>query len=195
MEKQELKSVIASLTSGDVITVTFQGDIAERSGLFTVVETKTGRGKGGSKLVVLRAADGTEYTTGTPENDSILHIITPDKVMHGYETEADVPKEYETDKDAGKRLKEVLSDLLDAEGDMTVTIDSIEPEFNGTFKVMQATQLRGRYGQIRVKLETEDGTTRDLWSFRHGVIISSVTIHEDDDDDDDDYDEEVGSAE
>jgi hypothetical protein len=176
MEKPVLKTVIQTLTPGDRVTVAFRGTRVSESGEFEVVTTKRGRGKGGSQLVELKTSAGELVTTGTPESEVVLHIITPDGTLHGFESEADVPPTFETDPLRAAELKEKFSTLVDAEGQYTVAVRSTHEAFNGTFTVARATQLRGRYGQVVLTLARPTGETFDVWSFRHSGVITGFDV-------------------
>lgn len=179
MDKTELKTVITTLTPGDRVKVAFLGTKAELSGDFEVVGTRRGRGKGGSQLVELRTSTGETLVTGTPESESVLHVVTADGVLHGFETASDVPPVFETDAGRAALLKEKFGALLDATGQYAVRVTSTHEPFNGTFFVLSATQKRGRYGQVVLTLGT--GTTPDtfeLWSHRHSVIVDSFEVIE-----------------
>lgn len=176
MDKQELRKVLQGLQPGDTVSVTFRGEKADKSGEYTVVKTKTGRGKGGSQLVELKTADGELLVTGTPESDDILHVVAPDGTLHGFETEAEVPPTFETDAGGASRLKETFSKLVDAEGQYTVDVESTHEPFNGTFTVLKAVQKRGRYGQVVLTLQAQGSDPFEVWSFRHSGVITSFTV-------------------
>ncbi len=186
MDKQELKSTIRQLTQGDRVTVSFLSSIPSSvgtvSGLagqtqeYTVTETKRGRGKGGSQLMELKADDGSTLTVGTPHSDYILSVTTPDGQLHGYEDESQVPKIFE--KDAGKaaELRSTAVQLLTAEDPTYVNIDASVPEFTGRFLVQNVKRLKGRFGQLSLTLQAEDGSTTELWTYRHSGVIRQLTV-------------------
>lgn len=175
MDKSALKSVINGLTPGQVISITFVGDKAHLSRDWTVVKVRTGKGKGGSKLLEL--VDGARNTivTGTPESGYILNM-TVNGTLHGATSEADLPVVHETNGARATELKEAFRSLVGAEGDRRVSIQSSIADLNGTFTVNRGVQLRGRGGQIRLELERPDGTKAEVWSLRHSGVISSFTI-------------------
>lgn len=180
MDKSELKTVITALTPGDSIKVAFLGTKAELSGDFEVVATRRGRGKGGSQLVELRTSTGETLVTGTPESENVLHIVTADGVLHGFETASDVPPVFETDAGAASLLKEKFKGLLDAETrepGYRVRVASTHEPFNGTFVVRSAVQKRGRHGQVVLTLSPSlTGDTFELWSHRHSLIVNGFEI-------------------
>jgi hypothetical protein len=175
MNKKELKTLIAGLSTSEQVTVTFLGDLVDNSGVYEVLGVKTGRGKGGSKNMVLKAADGTLLEVGTPQSESILHVITADGLLHGFETAEDMPKSYETNAGRATELKAQMVDLVGTVG-ARVRLRSTEPQFDGDFTVAEAELLRGRYGQVRFVLEDDSGATTQLWSFRHSGIVTSFEV-------------------
>jgi hypothetical protein len=179
MDKSALKSVINGLTPGQVVGITFVGDKAHLSRDWTVVKVRTGKGKGGSKLLEL--VDGARNTivTGTPESSYILNM-TVNGSMHGFSSEADLPVVYETNAGRATELKEAFKSLVGAEGDRRVSIQSTITDLTGTFIVTRGTQLRGRGGQVRLDLErVGSGEKVEVWSLRHSGVISSFTIMSD----------------
>jgi len=175
MEKKQLKALIEGLSAGDKLSVTYLGDYADRSGDFEVTRITTGRGKGGSKLMHLRAADGTEMVTGTPESENILHVITTDGTLHGFEVATDVPRTFETDPAAHARLKLQMRDLVGTTG-ARIRVEDSKGEFGEEYTVTQAELLRGRYGQVKFTLQRDDGSFTSLWSFRHSGIVTSFEV-------------------
>lgn len=175
MDKSALKSVINGLTPGQVIGITFVGDKAHLSRDWTVVKVRTGKGKGGSKLLELVDGARNTITTGTPESGYILNM-TVNGTVHGATSEADLPVVHETNAARATELKEAFRSLVGAEGDRRVSIESSIADLNGTFTVNRGVQLRGRGGQIRLELERPDGTSAEVWSLRHSGVISSFTI-------------------
>jgi len=175
MKKQQLKTLIEGLSPADKVSVTFLGDLAERTGDYEVTGTSTGRGKGGSKLMHLKAADGTEFKTGTPESEKILHVVTSDGTLHGFESASDVPRTFETNAGASKTLKAQMKELVSTTG-ARIRVEDSQGEFGAEYTVTQAEQLRGRYGQVKYTLQRDDGTFTSLWSFRHSGIVTSFEI-------------------
>lgn len=175
MDKSALKSVINGLTPGQVVGITFIGDKAHLSRDWTVVKVRTGKGKGGSKLLELVDGARNTITTGTPESGYILNM-TINGTMHGATSEADLPVVHETNAARATELKEAFRSLVGAEGDRRVSIQSSIADLNGTFTVNRGVQLRGRGGQVRLELERPDGTSAEVWSLRHSGVITSFTI-------------------
>lgn len=176
MEKSALKSVINALTPGQVIGITFIGDKAHLSRDWTVVKVRTGKGKGGSKLLELVDSARNTITTGTPDSSYILNM-TVNGTMHGYSSEAEVPVVYESNPTQAAELKESFRALVGAEGDRQVSVQSSITDLNGRFTVLRGTQLRGRGGQIRLDLErVGSGERVEVWSLRHSGVIQSFQI-------------------
>lgn len=181
MEKTLLRSVIVGLNPDQEISVVFRGSLSHLTGDYTVVETRRGRGKGGSRLADLRLTnDSTSeiITIGTPRNDDILNI-TVDGTTLGYASETEVPANYDTDAANAVALKEQFKTLMNAsETRPVVEISAPQaPEVSGIFTVVDARQLRGRSGQIVLVLQGEDGTEPvEVWSYRHSGVVQSFTV-------------------
>lgn len=176
MDKSALKSLISTFTPGQVIGITFLGDKAHLSRDWTVVKVRTGKGKGGSKLLELVDGARNTITTGTPESAFILNM-TVNGTLHGASSEAEVPVVYETNATRATELKDAFKSLVGAEGDRRVSIQSTITDLNGTFTVNRGIQLRGRGGQVRLELErVGSGERAEVWSLRHSGVISSFTI-------------------
>lgn len=174
MDKKELKSVIATLSPGSEVALTFLGEYAARTGTYTLESVKTGRGKGGSRIMMLRGSNGT-MEAGTSQSDFILNITGPDGVRHGHESASEVPQKFETNKDLAKNLKEQMTAVVGFPGS-TVRVTSSEAGYNGDFTVTDGSKLKGRYGQVRLALLDASGTTRELWSYRHSGIVSTFEV-------------------
>ena len=188
MDKTKLKNAIVALTTGDPVSVTFLSSMPTGSSNTrydgirgfcgqtveaTLVETKKGRGKGGSQLMVLKTESGDTFTTGTPHSDVILNVTTPTGFV-GHESEADVPKSFDTNAGRAGELKETFKSLVGTVG-ATVQVESTEDEFSGTFTVKEAEQLRGRHGQVRLTLTQGDREVK-VWSYRHSGVITSFEV-------------------
>lgn len=175
MDKKQLKALITGLSPADKVSVTFLGELANRTGDYEVTEISTGRGKGGSKLMHLKNADGDVFKTGTPESDKILHVVTSDGTLHGFESAADVPRSFETNAGKHDDLKKQMKALVSTTG-ARIRVEDDQNEFGGEYTVTQAEQLRGRYGQVKFTLRRDDGTYTSLWSFRHSGIVTSFEV-------------------
>ena len=196
MKKKVLRRAIAGLEPEDRLKITFLGEYADRSGTFDVIRTKKGRGKGGSQLVELKTADGEVFVTGTPQSDVILHVITPDGVLHGHETISDVPPTFDTNSSMAAALKESFKGLAErcrllpkedekdtrsrfapTETSPTrVAVASTHEPFNGTFRIKEIEYKRGRYGKILLTVLDDEGNDMVLDSFKHSGVITSFTI-------------------
>ena len=178
MEKQELKKAISKLSVQDQVKVTFLGErLSSKTGEYKIVAKKKGRGKGGSLLLVTTNVNTNEEVVfGTPDSDSILNLTLGDGTFLGYRTEAEVPKVYPTNSGRAVQLKEQLKELLTVEN-ITVEIDSTEPEFTGVFKMKNVEKISGRYGQMIMNLvNNKTGVEKQLWTFRHSGIINSIKV-------------------
>ena len=100
MDKQILHSVLETVTAGMVIGVAFHEPFAELSGDYTVLQSKTGRGRGGSRVLELASVANPEDTFGALEIDGkqkalgtgtseIFASLTVDGKVHGLEDPAE----------------------------------------------------------------------------------------------------------
>lgn len=170
MNKKQLRTLIEGLTPEEKVTVTFLGKLSHLTGEYAFVEMKTGRGKGGSKLMVLKPVSGGEtITAGTPQSDNILHVVTADGTVHGFENESQVPRTFEMNAARGEELKKEMQKLVGTTG-AQLRLDDIEGEFGGVWTVTQATQKRGRYGQVAFTL-MQGSTIKEFWSHKHSGVI------------------------
>ena len=97
MDKLQVRKLIDSVAPGDKISFNFAGDLSESSGEFKVLKVRPGRGKGGSLLIELQAADGSLITTGTPYSEKIINITTVDGTVHGLSSESELRTVYSVD--------------------------------------------------------------------------------------------------
>ena len=93
MDKQDIKKAIAGLGVGEQVTLTFLSTfppeclknekryedvlpLVGQTKTYTYLQTKKGRGKGGSQLMVLETDAGTKISVGTPHSETLLNIRT-----------------------------------------------------------------------------------------------------------------------
>ena len=170
MNKKQLRTLIESFVPEEKVTVTFLEDLARLSGDYELVETKVGRGQGGSKLMLLNpVAGGEQVLVGTPQSEKILHIVTADGMVHGFESASQVPRKFELNAARGEELKAQMKKLVGTTG-AQLRLDDTEDEFGGTWTVTQAEQKRGRYGQVAFTL-MQGNTIKEFWSHKHSSII------------------------
>lgn len=180
MDKKELRTLICSLTPSTRIHITFTGSKAHLTTDYTVCKIRTGKGRGGSKIIDLVDAFKNTVSTGTKDNESILNI-TVAGTMHGHASEAEAPSSYKKDRGVGETLRKQFNSMLDAEGDYTVRIESPMPDLQGTWVVNKASKVQGRVGQTKLMLESpSDGRKTEVWSYRHSGAISKFEILGDD---------------
>lgn len=181
MEKSILRSVLMGLSVGQQVSVLFRG--AEAIVPLEVVAVTTGRGKGGSKLAVLRDCDGTEYRMGTPTCSEVLGMQVGDTFL-GVRSASEEPPVYPTDLTRAVAYKAMMTSaencLVGPQGaGRMVRLTSELPEFNGIFVVMSGKLERGKYGQVHLTLQSlsdEPGGSRpvEFWSYRHsGVVVGA----------------------
>jgi len=177
MDKKQLKAVAEALNCPEEVAFTFVGELADRSGTYTVTTVRTGRGKGGSKVMTLEAKDGSTFVTGTTQSDYILNVTTKDGILHGFETAADVPKVFKTNAGMAEKLKKQMKALVGTNGARVFISDTAE-EFNSEYTVTHAELMRGRYGQVKFTMQAGDGSFTSLWSFRHSGIVTELKVLE-----------------
>ncbi len=180
MEKKQLKSLVETFecpVSG--VTFNFVGELADKSALYTVTNVKTGRGKGGSKILTLVGPGGEEFVTGTSQSDFILNVITPDGMLHGYETSADVPRVFTTNAGFATKLKAQMLDYVGAVG-VKIRVSDTAKEFDASsYTVTHAELMKGRYGQVKFTMQNDDDESfTSLWSYRHSGIVTELEIIE-----------------
>lgn len=177
MNKQQIRKVLNSLSPGDTLSINFAGDQTDSSGAFKVLKVKAGRGKGGSRLVELQAADGSLLTTGTPKSNQIVNMTTADGEIHGLESEQELRTFFEVDISRAVAFKEKFKTLEASTGDTVIEVESTEDSLNGKFAVMSTKQLRGRFGQIVLNLKNvANGELQELWSYRHSGVVTRITV-------------------
>ena len=178
MDKLQVRKLIDSVAPGDKISFNFAGDLSESSGEFKVLKVRPGRGKGGSLLIELQAADGSLITTGTPYSEKIINITTVDGTVHGLSSESELRTVYSVDISRAVALKEQFKTLQTmTTGDTVIEVESTEPSIAGKFKIVSSKQLRGRFGQIVLGLvSVETGESQELWSYRHSGVITRISV-------------------
>lgn len=185
--KKQIRESILNMNPGERVKVAFLSSVpsenrynavrpyAGRTVEGELVETKKGRGKGGSQLMVLKLGDEETLTVGTPHTEAMLHMVTPDGTTIGHESEAVAPKFFEVNADRAKDLRAEFKKLVGTEG-ARVRVESTKQEFDGEFTVTLAAQLRGRHGQVRLNLQADDGREAQLWSYRHSGVVTNFEV-------------------
>lgn len=182
MEKKELKNVLQQVNEGDCVKVAFiPQNSSHENGEYRVVSTKRGRGKGGSMMATLMDTEGDTIEVGTIQNEEVLHVVTPDGTLHGYEDLDQVPQEFEKDPQKASELRTQLAYLTERPSNegTRLRIDSSTYMFDGEWNLKDATKLRGRAPQLKLTLEDPDsGETQDMWTYRHSGLINDVEVVE-----------------
>lgn len=185
--KKQIREAILNMNPGDRVKVAMLSTVPSETRYDAVrpyagqvvegelVETKKGRGKGGSQLMVLKLNDEETLTVGTPHTEAMLHMVMPDGSVVGYENEAEAPKFFEVNVDQATALRAKFNKLVGTEG-VRVRVESTTQEFDGDFTVTLAEKTRGRYGQIRLSLRADDGQETQLWSYRHSGVVKSFEV-------------------
>jgi hypothetical protein len=174
MDKKLLKDVLTGLTNGQEVEVTFRGDKNSLNGRYRVLESKTDRGKMGSRKAELESlTDATvKVKLHTRDNNEVLNLVI-DGTMHGSADESSEPRNYAKDEARGRDLKLLFKTF--SEGNRVTVKSDLEPSFNGTFTVKETRASRGKGGQQILVLT--DGTNEiQLWSYRHSLAITSIEL-------------------
>lgn len=171
MEKAILKNVLSNLQSGNKLVVNFISEKSDLNGEYVVLGTKKGRGKGGSMLAELKREDETNLVLATKDSDDVVNLIF-DGNMFGYESEDDIPPDYEKNAGMAVTLKNDFKHFEKVSADypkqLTLQSSTVE-ELNGSHMIVGYKQLRGRQGQV--VLTTSTGL--EIWSYRHSGVIDS----------------------
>lgn len=175
MDKKELRNVISTFVVNQQVTVMFRGDFTRLNGDYSVLNVKKGKGKGGSLLAELSPISGGEsVVVGTPDSDNVLNVVV-NGTLHGHETEEDVPLVIKPDANKASTIKEILRGCSNGGSTLLLSSDLLA-EFNGTFSVVSVKASKGRYGQVIATLKTAQGSTVELWSYRHSGAINTIEV-------------------
>lgn len=180
MDKKELKTLITDLGKthiGEEIEVSFRSNSSRTSGKYRLLEVKRGKGKGASMIArVEDVSSGHTMSFGTPNSDEILNVKWTENneiKMLGYADESSVPTEFSHDAQNAEALKETFLSLI-GKSNIQVNVTSNEASFAGMHTLLSAKKMAGRFGQIKLELEREDGSKFEIWSYRHSGIVQSV---------------------
>lgn len=103
MDKNILHSVLETVTVGQTINISFTDPFAELTGDYLVLQSKTGRGRGGSRIIEIQSAtdssrvissleiDGKDKILGTGTSEFIASLTVDGKV-HGFEDLSETPR-------------------------------------------------------------------------------------------------------
>src|SRR5258706_7344769 len=136
MDKKVLKEAMSLMVSGTEVEVVFNGGIAWENGSYKVVESKTGRGKGGSRTATLvSVTDSTRNSRlSTKFNEEVHSLVVKVSDTETLTFDSTVvtnkqPKNLE-------RATELNSLFRTFKEGTRVSIVSPEVNFNGTFTVL-----------------------------------------------------------
>ena len=103
MDKNILHSVLETVVANQTINICFAEPYAELTGDYLVLQSKTGRGRGGSRILEVQSVtdsnrvistlqiDGKEKSLGTGTSDLIMSLTVDGKV-HGLEAPTESPR-------------------------------------------------------------------------------------------------------
>lgn len=174
MDKKELRNVISTFVVNQQVVFSFRGDLVRLNGTYNVLNVKKGKGKGGSLLAELSPVGGNSESIviGTPNSEDVLNVVI-NGVLHGYETEENVPLVIKPDAGRASEIKEILRSCTGGESTLSL-VSELLPEFNGTFKVVSVKPSKGRYGQVIASLKNSSNVSVELWSYRHSGAINEI---------------------
>lgn len=180
MNKAQLRNLIESINSGDTCAVHFRSNPGPQT--YTVIEKFTGRGKGGSRHVVLEASDGTHISIGTPNNEAILSMSTNGVFAGSTSDRADLPPA-EINLPLAMEIKARMRSLTGEPGVgrkvRLVPVDPANEMLNGEFTIQSSRVTKGRYGQVCMELVPVNGpvfTPITFWSHRNSGLLTEFTV-------------------
>ena len=192
MQREDIKALFTDMVANNKVTVAFHAPFTELNGEYLFVESKKGRGRGGSLGVVLKSVtDGAtlEYMTvngepkafGTPVADYIISVTSGGEVTGNLEEEAPAKPKSPNGKENAKVLREVFLQLAELRGNVRVEITSDDTTLQGVWApAKKAVKHPGRGCQVSLgfsRLE-QDGTTTniELWSYKDVDRINMIDL-------------------
>ena len=119
MDKLILHSVLETVVTGQTININFNEPFTELTGDYLVLQSKTGRGRGGSRILEVQSVadssrvistlqvDGKDKALGTGTSEFIV-TLTVDGKVHGLEAPADATRAVKARTVATKRETKVV---------------------------------------------------------------------------------------
>jgi len=181
MDKKTLCDVLTSLNKNQIIEVQLRGRPAPEK--YTVLESRKGRGKGGSRIATLKHDDGTVITVitiGTPKHLDILNISV-DGNFYGVKKEWQELPSCPVNDEMSVNFKTTVKTALNKENNVRLQITSPEPYLNGIFRVANSRIEKGKRGQLHLWLvpdgqEMTPENTIELYSHRHSGLIQTFQV-------------------
>lgn len=191
MDKQILKNILEKVQVGAELEVNFLFDFSGLSGKYKVLESKLGRGQGGSRIVKLQNLETNETLEsitigdkakfiGTPISEYILNVSVNGEV-HGDNSVTDFTISHPKNKEAATQLREALeplTKLTDKGAGKKIKIQSVDPSINGEWTLKMAYISPGRFGQIVLKLKNNEGKETELWTYKHSGLVEGIEVED-----------------
>jgi hypothetical protein len=98
------------------------------------VESKRGRGKGGSRVATFQRDDGTVITVGTPKHLDVLNISV-DGNFYGITDERQEPFIYPVNEEMAVNFKTAVKTAIGKNDEVKLQLVSSLPYLNGIFRV------------------------------------------------------------
>lgn len=199
MEKDIIKSAIKAAVKNSIITVKFVGGNGGapprspkgtprnlvNSGQFKVIGPRVGKGQGGSLLLDLISTgdNPTLIEIGTPFAEELVSIDLGEGKFFGYENEEQIPKRFPTNLVIAKEIKERIKFLTKEKPERVVNykieLFSSREFLNRKWKILMASTSIGKYGEIRLKLESDDESKTELLfgSHEHSYCLNDIKLY------------------
>lgn len=204
MDKHILHSVLETIAIGSPITVNFNEPFTQLSGDYTVVSSKTGRGRGGSRVMEISSTanptnilgtleiNGHPRMLGTGTSEHIASVIVDGKT-YGLEEVSEVKAtksrsaqpETKSERQArasssqASRVAQVLGNILNEspETNFKFVANSKSSELNGEWTVSEFT-YEGDKLQMKLMALDDPSHTFDFDSTIHGAEIRDAQVIE-----------------
>lgn len=204
IDKHILHSVLETIAIGSPITVNFNEPFTQLSGDYTVVSSKTGRGRGGSRVMEISSTanptnilgtleiNGRPRMLGTGTSEHIASVIVDGKT-YGLEEVSEVKAtksrsaqpETKSERQArasssqASRVAQVLGNILNEspETNFKFVANSKSSELNGEWTVSEFT-YEGDKLQMKLMALDDPSHTFDFDSTIHGAEIRDAQVIE-----------------
>jgi hypothetical protein len=178
MDKKKLGEVLTSLNKNQTVQLQMRGRPAPET--YRVVESKRGRGKGGSRVATFQRDDGTVITVGTPKHLDVLNISV-DGNFYGITDERQEPFIYPVNEEMAVNFKTAVKTAIGKNDEVKLQLTSSLPYLNGTFRVANSRNEKGKHGQLHLWLipdgqDMTETNTVEIWSHRHSGVIQSFQV-------------------
>lgn len=192
MDKQILKSILEKVQAGSELEINFVNTYENLSGKYKVIESKIGRGQGGSRVVKLENLETKEILEsiligdkkklfGSSTSDCVLNLSV-DGNFYGDSEMTDFSITHPKNKEGGEQLREALKHLTtatDKGAGKKIKIQSVDPSINGDWTIKMAYMSPGRFGQVVLKLENKElDKVTEFWTYRHSGVVEGIELED-----------------